>query len=496
MPIIPQNRQPNQVGSGFTNLNRYLQANKANRLGATVAGGIQQAGQAAAGALNQAGQQFQQGAQAEKQRLGEQGQFVSNTLGGDVSKVGESDVNRFQNILGAESKGPTGIQNANELRSKAESAQNLGKAGGSEQGRFGLLQKFVGQGRPYQLGQQRLDQTLLGQTGQQQLRQASAANRGLVNNVNQQVTAAQAQGQELQGQAKQLAESAKGQLGQSITNYDQAMAQKLADQQAAIQGNIAKFGSQENAALEFDQDTLDKLAAATNGQLKEGVNIYGADLSPYLKVNSLYATKQAAQSAEDLARAQALSKLGGQYIAPEASGQLIQQYTADPSLVGQLQANPFEVTSLNELAGKVSSQQQGYNADTAAQREIINNILGVGMGSTQNRWGTIQGNSSQLQDRLRDLYAESQGIQADAQTRGDKVGLEDALNWAKGVQAVHPNDYVYNQGEDVSPDQRAVNAHSILDQIQKNNEALADRQKELARMEDKYKTFRVLKKKA
>lgn len=215
MDVLPsQQNKPEQSGTGFTNLSQYIGANQNNQLGNVVGGGIQQAGQAATGAINTAGQAFQQGVGTEQSRLNTLGQGVTNTLGNLSGGVQSSDVNNFQTALSGKGQGPTGLSNANDLTQKANAAQAQGTATGSELGRFGLLQNYVGKGQQYGLGQQTLDSAILGQTGQRQLGQARAATANLGGQANQAIAAANAQGQQLQNQAGQLATSTKNQLGQ------------------------------------------------------------------------------------------------------------------------------------------------------------------------------------------------------------------------------------------------------------------------------------------
>lgn len=383
MPLLPpQNNQPLQVGSGFTNLQRYLQANKTNQLGQTVSAGVQQAGTAARGAINQAGQTFQQGAEAEKQRLGQQGQKVDQTLANPTSAT-DADVSNFDAIRNAQSLGPTGVANADELRSKAQEAQSLGQATGSQAGRFGLLQRYIGRGNQYNAGQQRLDQMLLGQTGQQQLRSARGSTIGVGNEAERQIGAANEQGKELQGQARQLADSTISKLGQNVSDYDTAMTNKLAQEKAGTQSILDQFGAnQTNAPIQMDQATIDQLKAASNGVLDVGKNLYNADLSPYLQTNSLYATNQGAQSADDLAKIQALSRLSGNSLAGQTQGDTLQKYLADPSMVGKYLANQFSVTSDADLNGAINTAGANYQNQLDPLQVQLTNTRNSGMGGT------------------------------------------------------------------------------------------------------------------
>lgn len=391
MPQLPGNNSNQQTGSGFTNLNRYLQANRSNQLGQAVGAGVQQAGQQASGAIQQAGQQFGVLADAEKQRLGQAGQ-QANTILQDPTKATDNDVESFQKVLNGNSQGPNGVANADELRAKAQGAQQLGQATGSQAGRYGLLQRFVGRGNNnYNLGAQTLDQTLLGQTGASQLKGARASVQGLGQQAEQQIGAAQAQGQELQGQARSLGQQTLGNLQTAATGYDTSMQQKLAAQEASANAALKNFGpNPNNSAIQLSQDQLNQLSAASNGVLGAGTQLFNADLSPYLSLNKLYDNKQAAQSSDDLAKAQALQKLGGQAFAPTSEGAMLQSYTQDPTMAGKFAANQFGVTSANDLStalGNAGSSYRNQLNPLNSSLEAAKNT-GIGRESSLDRVGS------------------------------------------------------------------------------------------------------------
>lgn len=373
MPLLPpQSQKPAEAGSGFTNLNRYLQANKTNQLGNVVSSGVQQAGESARGALNQAGQEFQTQAQKEKDRLAQQGQKVDTVLG-NVPGASDEDIKQFESIRGAQSLGPTGVANADELRSKAGEAETLGRASGSQAGRFGLLQRFVGGGGPYSMGQQRMDQMLLGQTGGQQLKGARASTYGLGNQVEQKIGAAQEQGKELQGQARQLAESTVGKLGEQVGGYDAAMQAKLAAETGKYSDLLKSLGTPgENAPVQFDAANLKKLSDLTQGAIGAGTELYNSNLSPFLSVNQLYANKQGVQSTDDLAKAQMLEKLSGNSLAGKDAGNTLQDYVGHPELAGQFAANnPFALTSRTDLMNELNSQKATYDREMGDKQASI-----------------------------------------------------------------------------------------------------------------------------
>lgn len=411
MAMPPQQKPNNKSGSGFTNLNRYLQANQANRLGQTVSSGVQAAGVGARNALTLSNQEFQAKAQDEQQRLAQQGTKVDQVLG-NVSGASDDDVKNFENIRNAESKGPTGVADANALRSKAQEAEALGRAGGSQPGRFGLLQRFVSGGRPeYNAGNQRLDQMLLGQTGQQQLRGARAATFGLGSQAEQNITGAQARGDELKGQARQLADSTIGKLGEQVTGYDAAMQQKLADKKAAINSIIGGVGAGSNAAIELDENRLNQLKDASQGVLSEGAQLYNTDLTPFLKMNELYATKQGAQSAEDLAKAKKIAALTGNSLAGKDVAATLQDYVGREDLAGTFDANnPFEVGDASGLQAAIAKSKGEYDTARGTQNEIASRLSGVLAGRTDTGTG-VESSYSNLLKRYSQDQAK-QGIQS------------------------------------------------------------------------------------
>lgn len=358
---LPQNKPAQTAGTGYTNLNQYIGANQNNQLGSAVSGGIQQAGQAATGAVNAAGQQFQQGVGTEQQRLASQGENVSNALG-NLGNIQASDISNTQSALSGQGQGPTGLANANRLQEQAQQAQGQGQATGTDVGRFGLLQGYVGKGQQYGLGQQTLDAAILGQTGQPQLTQARAATQGLGAKTNQAIQAAQAQGVGLQNQAQQLAAQTKGQLGGAVTSYDQQMAQKLAADQATTNAAIQQLSNPSNAAVNLTPAQLQQLSSASGGVLNSGTNLYNVNLAPYLSANNTYANNQAVQSTGDFAKAQALSQLAGNYLGGTDQGALLQSYVGSPQSVGQYAANnPFTVSSQSGLSDALKSAESAYN---------------------------------------------------------------------------------------------------------------------------------------
>ena len=213
-PLTPAQKQ----GSGFTNINRVMQANQGNKLGQTVGSGVQQQGQQVQDQLKKATTDFGTASQANRldtaqnQQLFQQGLQDPTKLAAD-----QSNVSKFQNILSGKYQGPQGLQNSDQLAAQAASAQQMGQALGSEGGRQSLLQRFVG-GNQYGQGQQTLDAMLLGAGPQQALNQAKQSVSGVGAKTQSGIEAAQAQAQQLGSRAQQFGQGAQQQFGQNINS--------------------------------------------------------------------------------------------------------------------------------------------------------------------------------------------------------------------------------------------------------------------------------------
>ena len=406
MPINTPTRKPNQAGTGFTNLQRVLQANKANKLGATVGAGIQQAGQQAVGAIAQAGNQFKSETNKEKERQSGLGQTVRGTLGGDLQNVDDQTVSKFETARSGQSKGPTGIIGQDKLAEQAREAQSLGQATGAEGGRLGLLQRFVGGSNRYTGGQQRLDNLLLGQTGQKDLTQSRRGTFGLNSQVTNQANAAREVGKELQSGAQNLKNETIGQLQTSISGYDQAMkdraVQSAADREARVKEILA-------GDLNVEKPVYDQLLEA--GLTGDRV-VYNTELNDFIKANNDLATNKGVQEQTDFNKVQALAKLSAQDLGEKQS--LLNDYAMSKDDVGSFtKSNMFKTPSqialeegimskTNEYAGKKASTDESTRAATS---NLIAESPWGGSGGVYGSLLNMYSNpASFAQNRLSQLY--------------------------------------------------------------------------------------------
>jgi hypothetical protein len=188
---LEQNRRRQQRGTGFTNIDRILNANQGagQRMGQSIGSnlanqagqvrqGIQQGvstfqagmNQGKAGALNA----IQQG-QSLKQQAGETPEAYATRLAqstNDFTKQGEQ-------LRDAAYQGPNSLQNANQLQSQASGVSELGRLAGSSPGQSQLLRSQVAQRGNYTQGQNALDQLLLGKEGQSAIQQGRQSSAGI-----------------------------------------------------------------------------------------------------------------------------------------------------------------------------------------------------------------------------------------------------------------------------------------------------------------------------
>ncbi len=250
-----------QTGTGYTNLNRFMQANQGNQLGQKVAGNVQsQLG----GVKAQLGEQktaFEK--ETEQKRLDTDanknereaiiGRFADpSTQGGELS---EQDTAKFAQFRAGQYAGPSGLKDTQALSQQAGEIRgqtaNLTPSGTQE-----LLRRTVG-GDRYTQGQQRLDSLLLDRSGLKQVGREAAA---LGTDINRANLAAQGQAQQLAGQAQQFGAQTTEALTGALSGLDAASQAQLATAQAAEKDRLARI----NAIQDFAQNKVAKRDAQGN----------------------------------------------------------------------------------------------------------------------------------------------------------------------------------------------------------------------------------------
>ena len=351
-----------QQGSGYTNIQKVLNANQGNQLGQAVGSGIQNQTNEAQQNLNQGQQQFQQQTTANQANTGDNSALVQNVLG-NTAQYAPGGANaaqgqQFQQLISGQYGGPTQLANQQQLQNQASNVAQLGQATGSQAGQMGLLQRFVGNPQ-YTQGQQGLDQLLLGQTGQPQL---AAARRGalqLQGQVNSGITGAQATGQQQQNQAQQFGQNVQQQLGQTVQGINTGLQNQAATAQQGSNKNYADT----LAALKsgnINQQQADLLGLKNGEQVTtNGLNSIGN----FLTQNPNQATAQNVASGQNYAQLDALRQLGGNF-APQSAQNTLQQYAGQNANANQFQ-NQQQLTA----------DQAGFNAANTASVNDYNSIV-------------------------------------------------------------------------------------------------------------------------
>lgn len=292
--MLPDNR--NKKGSGFTNLNRVLQANQGNRLGTAVSGGVQNLGQNVRTQTQQAQGSFQEQAQKNRLDTDEAKQERSNIIGrfnqpsqpstgtqaapqsgntvatrplaeplpaledkgvnrsgqpnapvqsSGFTPVTDDEVQKFTRFRTGTYAGPKQLDGYDDLSGKAAEAEQVGALSRSAGGRQELLRRFVG-GRDYTQGEQRLDTALLGLTGQEGLSEARRATRGLGMDVAQANQSAAGLAQEYANRAKIFGEETVGQLQGARDPLSQGIDTRLKQYQDTEAQRIKDFQDVQN----------------------------------------------------------------------------------------------------------------------------------------------------------------------------------------------------------------------------------------------------------
>lgn len=344
----PQQQNPNQRGTGFTNLNRIVQANKDNKLGQAVSGGIQQVGQKVQEETQQAQQKFQEEAQkkrldtqeaADKRsgilgRFGQQPQQQSTGVNqqnlpnqpqqGQQPIVSEDEIKDFTRFRTGTYTGPKELENMGSLMGKASQAEQVGDLSRSAGGRQELLRRFVG-GEGYTQGQQRLDTTLLGQSNQEDINRARRGLRTMEEDVARAGQASRGLAQEYANRAKQFGEETVGMIGQTRDPISGQIDKRVTEAQAAEKtrqeniANIQKYLAgtdpelaklDKNTRLGIGLDMASKLGVLTQDDLNkiQSRNLLGRGMAAGVDLNTLLNERLKDEAAKNISRSGLVSE--------------------------------------------------------------------------------------------------------------------------------------------------------------------------------------------
>lgn len=340
MPPTSQPGSPNR-GTGFTNLQQYLQANQGNQLPGAISSGIGRDVEGFQKGLSGSEAAFNQEAEAGRQDNSANQQNYENLLNKaqNINKPEDFTAKDYSTLGGYMTggyTGPTGLSNIDQLQKQAQTLQPLGQAARTESGRTGLLQKYVG-GPSYTTGQSGLDTLLLGRSGGNALANVQATTRGL----GQQINNAQQQAQSQAGQYQRLGEQFGNQVRQGITgaesNLKGTLSGELSDAQNALpdqlntmQNNLRGYTSLPGLgwtnAPQYQQqynpqyyNLAQQAQALVNNKYRHGGTIPSWDsfaayqgLKPQDYITQTAPTIQNIASSQEQARANALRQLLGE----------------------------------------------------------------------------------------------------------------------------------------------------------------------------------------
>lgn len=432
-------------GTGFVNLQQYLNANKDNKLAGTIGQGIQSTVDTAKQGLNEADQNFQQDANSKllstDENTAARSGILNRATSGNV--LTDEEKNKFTSLREGSYGGPEGLTDIGKLQNQAEDAEGLGKAMNTQGGRFGLLQRYLGKPQ-YSSGEQRFDELLLGQGDKTALNSARRSTYGLKDAVSNRGNAATEVAKTIANKNKSFGAETQGQLegaNQSIYNPLNA---RVDAEKSRIQGDINTVKGNENISPEL----AEKLG------LPLGTKIYNLDLGNYFS-NVQDPNAAGMASAQERAAASALATLGGQGAKPTID---VNAAAYDPANAYKFDANRAKQDAYTRgksldsevketSGGRIADPQDAINAefrqiiwpqfnqnpnDPARVQLVLNDPGNPGMHSIKNfiTWAENRildpnsaGSRINSREQLTPMLAQAKALQAKAESQQqEKLG--------------------------------------------------------------------------
>jgi len=331
-------------GTGFVNLSRILDANKNNKLGEVVGNTLKGRAEGVRSNLGAVTNEFEQKRQAGALDTGAnrdaREQALNKIMGGDTA-VADQTQKQFDTFRTGKYTGPMGLDETKSdiLATKANQLQGDVRGLNTVSGRGALLRQTVGTPQ-YTQGQEKLDNQLLGQN-QQGFAQARQQAQGIAKNVQEQRMAAQQVGQTEAAKARQFGQDTVGQLQSNTGNI-------VSD----LEGRAKVANTQRP---EIFKALIDAINAGdiTPEQAKllgvqEGVQTYGANINPNIKMSNIEANRSTVANEQDKARLEALAKLSG----------LNGIEAIDATQVGAY--NPLDINQQG-IQAEINQRKQRYN---------------------------------------------------------------------------------------------------------------------------------------
>lgn len=354
-----QEKGANQQGSGFVNLDNYLNANKGSNFGSKFTGNVQSSVDTAKGAINQGADQFSQASNQGATKWSDVQPKAQGMVSGAGDNTSQADADQFKAWSNASYQGPESFNSTawgTRAQGAAQKAGQEAKALGTEGGRFALLEQYFG--RPtYNTGQKTLDNALV---------QNTPGVAAKAQNLGNQAGALTSQYGQTAQSSNNLAASNRAATQDTAKNSKDLVSQARSDFGTDLQGRYdtykADTGKWNDARrADIGDDTLDDDTRKLYG-LNSGDSLYNVDLSKYLTDSPTASVGQFASDA-DYARYLALEKLAGE----EPSGLL----ATDRAKAGSGASMGKVGVDTSRLKSDIASAQSGY----ASQNDSLNSQI-------------------------------------------------------------------------------------------------------------------------
>lgn len=385
---------PKQGSGSFTNINKYVEANKpqVGNLTSGISDKINKEAQGVNSGLTQAQNSFQTQYNPEKSRIDSGESYINNSIqkAQQGQRLSGDDLNKYAQYR--ENQGPI-LQtdsSLNDLQQKATNAQNLSGMTQTSSGRQQLLSDTFAS-PTYSTGQKRLDQLLLQSTpgtARDLINSANTATNGLSDKVGQEAGNEQQSIADINARRSALQQLAGGQAQSLTSGFENQLRQSLATQQAAREGQVSQAKTDIDKAINEgrfsdasnliksttgqDVDTsgyknadyftrgLDdywkgQFLGGQRGDINDYLNMQKQSLTPYL-ANSEQLNLNTATSANDRAKYQALADLAGL----GSSQRILSEQNSTPSAAGAFNAGSSKsaIDNMNALRDKINKNLQ------------------------------------------------------------------------------------------------------------------------------------------
>lgn len=346
------NKAPASSGR-FTNINKYIQANRGNQFAQDFGNKITQKADQTKQNINQAQQNFN--TQAQQGRLAtDQTKGVFAAGKDDLSNLNQDQQQIYGNVLTSSGyAGPKGLQNEQQVLGQAQRAQQIGQQAVNQKGRTALLSDFYAKPQ-YSQGARNLDNLLLSQDKSGAIQQAAAKTAALQGMASNAANLANTQAANYAGQDLSFLNNARNAFDTQAQNLNTNLSDAAKAETArrtSLQGDWTNQLASGNIT-DAELAGLFGLNGANSAQGKnfksvnpsQAINLYGQSPTDLLNYNSNVGAEQVAND-KQIAQFNALKNIMGNRYSSAATDSGIGNY--DVSKLGKL--NDFATLDSNKL---------------------------------------------------------------------------------------------------------------------------------------------------